>query len=245
MKKKWLLGIVVIVLLLILCWKLVGIQKTPEEIFNALDKLGTSDAAETPDTQEPTEENSNTTEDLETSGALSDDTEDSGETQQYIASEPENEIPVDYDDEFLEDLKTEYQSPVLLVGDAKAKPGDEVTVLVLALNNPGILGMSATLSYDESAMTLVSAQNGRALSDVLDLTASGTLKNGCRFLWDGLDIADDQVKDGEVLQLAFKINDNAKGGKYPVTLILDEGGTVDRELEQLDLTVDCGYVTVD
>lgn len=161
-----------------------------------------------------------------------------------IVVEEENNIPDDVDDAYLEKLRARYLQPILVMGDVEAAPGEEVTVRVLAVNNPGILGMCATLSYDENTMTLERVENGKIFNDVLNFTTSETLTSGCRFLWDGLDIDPEKIEDGEVIRLFFKIKESAKTDKYPITLIPDEGGTVDRELKPIELAVDCGYITV-
>lgn len=154
------------------------------------------------------------------------------------------ELPEDYDEDLLEELRARFVNPTMVIGDVSAVAGDEVTVRVFVVNNPGVLGMAATLAYDESAMTLKRVENGAIFDGVLDFTVSEDLKNGCRFLWDGLDLTADQMQDGEVLELTFQINPTAGTGKYPISLLLDDGGVVDRELAELSLAVDNGSVTI-
>lgn len=167
------------------------------------------------------------------------------EEQGDIVVEEENHIPADIDEEYLKKLRERYSQPTLVMGDVKTEPGEEASVLVLVVNNPGILGMCGTLSYDESVMSLEKVENGKIFKDVLDFTKSKELKSGCRFLWDGVDIESKQIMDGEALQMIFKIKKSAKKGKYPIKLILDKESTINRELTQLDLELDCGYITID
>lgn len=143
-----------------------------------------------------------------------------------------------------ETLQTEYYQPALVAGDAEASAGEEVTVDVLVIKNPGILGMCFSLFYNEDVMVLKKVEEGEAFKDILDFSMSGKLQNGCRFLWDGIDIESDQIKDGRILQLTFAIKEDAPNGKYPITLLADNNGTVDRNLQTVDLYVDCSYVTI-
>ena len=135
-------------------------------------------------------------------------------------------------------------SPSIVVSDiSNAKCGQNVTVQVSVKNNPGILGMALTISYDDSVMTLESAKNGPAL-EVLSLTKSKELKNGCNFLWDGIELEDEDIQDGVILQLEFHISEDAAVGKYPISFTTSEGGNVDNNLNAIGLTMYSGYVTV-
>ena len=134
--------------------------------------------------------------------------------------------------------------PAVIVSNANARPGDKITVTATIVNNPGILGMSMTLSYDENVMRLIEVENGDAVKDVLNLSSSNELKSGCIFLWDGENITSEQIIDGEILTMEFEINESAPIGKSPVLLISDKDGIVDNDLEPKDLTIDNGFVTI-
>ena len=149
------------------------------------------------------------------------------------AQSPDNTTEIDYGN-----------SPSIIVSNvSNSKCGQDVTVQVSVKNNPGILGMALTISYDDSAMTLESAENGSALA-ALSLTKSKELQNGCNFLWDGIELEDEDVQDGVILQLVFHIAEDAAEGKYPISFTASEGGTVDNNLNTVGLTMYSGYVTV-
>lgn len=170
--------------------------------------------------------------------------QDESSSENIELAEEENDIPAEVTEEYLDELRGRYPQPVLVIGDVNAETGSDAVVRMIAVNNPGILGMSGTISYDESVMTLTAAENGAVFSELLDFTTSSSLKNGCRFLWDGLELTPEQVKDGVMLNLTFEIKDDAKSGRYPIVFIPDLEGIVDTNLEVLDLEVDCGYITV-
>lgn len=124
----------------------------------------------------------------------------------------------------------ESTSPEIIVDSIEAKPGDEIQIPVSIKNNPGILGMTLTLYYDENQCTLEKVENGAALNGILDFTTSKTLNSGARFVWDGVEISNDDVKDGEIIILTFKINENAHDGSCPITLKYFEDDIIDNNL---------------
>ena len=135
--------------------------------------------------------------------------------------------------------------PAIRTAIVDAKQGDkEVKVNVDIENNPGVLGMLLKINYDSSALTLKSASNGKAVSDALSLTSSKKLQDGCSFVWDGLDLTDDQIRDGTILNLVFDVAPNADEGKYTVTFSYDEGDIIDRDLESVKMTVIDGGINV-
>ena len=137
------------------------------------------------------------------------------------------------------------KQPVLYVDDASAKAGEKgVKLAVKVLRNPGILGMSFAVRFDEKVLTLTKAENGSALKDVLDLTAGKKLKNGCKFAWDGVEISSDQIKDGDVLVLTFDVASGAKAGVHAVTITCDDGDVVNGKLVPVDIQLVGGGITV-
>jgi len=135
-------------------------------------------------------------------------------------------------------------SPVIIVGKTKTKPGEEVELAVKVKNNPGILGMVFAIYYDEKYCTLVSAENGDAVKNVLNLTTSKEHGNGTRFVWDGVEIADGDIKDGTVLLLKFKISENAPAGTCPVTLKYFNDDIIDNNLEAVYPAIENGEITI-
>lgn len=134
--------------------------------------------------------------------------------------------------------------PLISINDVSAKAGDEIQVSITLKNNPGILGMVLAIYYDETNLTLQSVENGEAFKDVLDLTTSQTLASGSRFLWDGIDISENDIKDGTALIMNFKINSGAQAGKYPITLKYSDGDIVDKNLISVSPQIENGYITI-
>lgn len=132
-----------------------------------------------------------------------------------------------------------------IVSNESASPGEEVKVVVSVKDNPGILGMTLSVNYYTDILTLTNAESGEAVKDVLTFTKPGDYQNNCRFLWDGMELSDDQVKDGDVLVLTFKVKDDAEPGDYPILLSYEKDAIVDRNLNVVELKIVDGGVTIE
>jgi hypothetical protein len=154
--------------------------------------------------------------------------------------------PRDYSGGLLKSKRDKSMSadPSITVSSVSAKPGDDVQVAVQLDNNPGVLGMILTAHFDETSCLLQSVENGDAFSGVLDLTTSKTLNSGGRFVWDGVDISQDNIKDGSVLLMNFSISKDTKEGQYPITLKYLDGDIVDTNLEAVTPLIENGFINV-
>ena len=135
-------------------------------------------------------------------------------------------------------------TPSFVVEKATASAGDTVTLAIDVENNPGILGMTLTLSYNSKVLTLKNSVNGSAVSDALTLTKPGKYTSPCNFAWDGLELSNDQIKDGEILVLTFNVASNAAKGTYPITISYDNDSIFNADLMPVDLDIINGSVTV-
>lgn len=140
--------------------------------------------------------------------------------------------------------ETQEDYPMLELTSISAKAGDNAKLAVKIKNNPGILGMTLTVHYDQANIKLKNAENGDAFRDILNLTISKSLTCGTRFAWDGLELAPGDIKDGTILYMNFSVLDSAKKGKYPITLTYAEGDMVDSNLKSISLPIVNGYITV-
>lgn len=125
-----------------------------------------------------------------------------------------------------------------------AGPDDEVQVVVRVNNNPGILGMTLSAYFDDVNLNLLSVENGSAFKDILELTPSKVLENGAKFLWDGIELQDEDVHNGDILIMNFKVSESATKGKYPITLKYFEDDIVDKDLKSISPEIINGYITV-
>lgn len=136
-------------------------------------------------------------------------------------------------------------SPVISVSDVFARAGDKgIRVAVNVKNNPGILGMTLSIKYDENTMKLKSVENGDAVNSVLTLTAGKELKSGCNFTWDGQEISNAEIKDGSILILTFDISEKANVGEYSINFSYEDGGIVDGNLLPIEFQLKDGKINI-
>ena len=129
----------------------------------------------------------------------------------------------------------------LNVADVYATPGSTVAVAVEIENNPGILGATLTVSWDEG-LTLVDSASGQAFAE-LTYQAPSRYTNGCNFVWYGSTVK--QVKDGKVLVLTFQVEETAEEAKvYGITVTYDSRDILDQSYNTVELTVKNGSVRI-
>ncbi len=134
-------------------------------------------------------------------------------------------------------------TPTVSVQSVTDIAGATVDVNVVIENNPGILGATLTFSYD-NGLTLLSATSGDAFSP-LAMTKPGKYSSPCNFVWDGQELTADQIKDGVILTLQFKIDENAAANdQYAVNLSYSSGDIFDANIDPIELEVNSGTVSV-
>ena len=129
------------------------------------------------------------------------------------------------------------------VENVTAAPDSTVTAVVSIRNNPGILGMTLMLNYDESAMTLTKVAKGKALSE-MTFTTPKDLSSGCQLPWDAEYVLPEDATNGEILVLTFAVSETAVAGDYPVTLSYDRGAIIDNDLMPVEVIIKNGILTV-
>lgn len=88
------------------------------------------------------------------------------------------------------------------------RPGSTVEVDVRIADNPGILGATLKISYDDN-LALVDAAEGEAFA-ALDMTKPGRYISGCNFVWDAQDISEEEILDGVILTLTFEVSEDVE-----------------------------------
>lgn len=135
------------------------------------------------------------------------------------------------------------QEPTVRVESVSASPGDSVEVDIVLEHNPGILGATLTFTFDQD-LTLVDAQAGEAFS-CLTMTKPGRFGSPCNFVWDGIDLTEEDIRDGVILTLTFQVSaDAAVGEALPVSVSYAPGGITGKDLNPVELDIQNGAVTV-
>ena len=130
--------------------------------------------------------------------------------------------------------------PTIVIGNVSGNAGDEIVVTFDLVNSPELYAMSLKIAFDDTALTLVSAESGEAM-DAFTYTNPSRLKNGSNFMWYANDPA---TGNGTVLKLTFKINESATAGTYPITMTCDPSNTYDANDNDINLGFVYGSIVV-
>ena len=166
------------------------------------------------------------------------------EPQNPSPSEAQN-VNVPSEDSPSVEAQSEMGAPTIVVTSVTASPGDaDVEVHITIHNNPGILGMTLSVLYDDTVLILKDAENGGAFLNVLTLTQPGKYAPQCRFVWDGQEIIADDVRDGDILVLRFDIADQVESGVFPIAVFYNDGDIIDNELAPITVAVNNGIAEI-
>ncbi len=134
-------------------------------------------------------------------------------------------------------------TPTITVQHVNGTPGSIVDVNLIIENNPGVLGATLTFEFDNE-LQLLGGTNGEAFS-MLQMTEPGAFTSPCNFVWDGQEISDQDVKDGVILTLKFKIPDDATAGtNYKITTSYRPGNIIDNYLSPIEIQIVNGSIEV-
>lgn len=128
----------------------------------------------------------------------------------------------------------------LTVANVNAEPGTDVDVAIdLSNNTSGIAGMMISVAYNEN-LVLKSVTKGTALPS-LDFTKPGNLSaNPVNIGFDG---TEGDSTNGTVAILTFTVPEDAKGS-YAVNVSYSEGNIYDGDLNDIDVSIVNGGITV-
>ena len=132
----------------------------------------------------------------------------------------------------------------LTLSSVTAFPGTTISMDITIKDNPGILGATLSIAYDEG-LTLTAIEAGDAFS-ALTLTKPGNLSaNPFNLVWDGQELEDDDIKDGVIATLTFEVSDSAEAGNsLGVRMSYKNGGIVDNNLSTVNVETVDGEVSV-
>lgn len=129
------------------------------------------------------------------------------------------------------------------VESVNAGPGSNVEVNINVKNNPGILAANFTVTYDKG-LTLIDSKSEDAFS-ALSMTKPENYNSPCKFGWDALEIADEDIKDGTILTLTFSVDKGVSANsKLNVKLSYQNGNIIDSDLNDIPVTINNGSVTI-
>ena len=130
------------------------------------------------------------------------------------------------------------------VESVEGTPGSTVEMSVVVENNPGILGATLKLSWD-SGLTLTSVECGEAFA-MLNMTKPNKWQtSGGNYIFYGEALTDDEIVDGNVLNLIFTVDATATfGTSYGVRVSYESGDIFDKDLNPVDPIVVNGGIAI-
>ena len=138
-------------------------------------------------------------------------------------------------------LYEQNNTPTLTVGNVTAKAGDYIEIPVSITNNPGLLGMSFSMTYNDSIILIDWVEEGSDnVFRGLNLQEPARYKNDCNLIWYGSSLR--AVKDGEAMIICAKIADDAPAGTYTFKFSGDQ--VFDQDDNQVTLNYIEGTITV-
>lgn len=133
----------------------------------------------------------------------------------------------------------------LIVKGGNVKASEEIEVPVELKNNPGILGFTITIKYDDEIFELTDIENGDVFDGVLQFTKPQIYADGCRCLWDGLSIDKENVRDGTLVRFKFHVRDTVKKDKYPVVVECAGNDVIDNNLKNVPVKIQNGEINIE
>ena len=137
--------------------------------------------------------------------------------------------------------------PAVLVLNAPSEPvytGDTFTVTADLTQNPGLAGMSLSLSYDPDVLTLTGAETGGMLQSGSVVSSKELSVMPYTILWDDALAHEPHTETGTILTFTFTVKDAAPAGQTTVMLTYDKASTFDKDLNAVPLTITDGELTV-
>lgn len=151
-----------------------------------------------------------------------------------------------YESREIATVGSEYTDPAIIVQNVTVNQGAEEVVLeVYIKNNPGIIAMTLQMNVDDNAFALQSAKKGDTLPST-DLTVGKQTSSPYRFLFDAMEVTEEDKKDGVLLTITLNVKDpNALAkGEYNVTFSYTDGDIYDENFNTIDLQMVSGTITV-
>ena len=134
--------------------------------------------------------------------------------------------------------------PAIKLGSRSAYPGEDVSVTVVIENNPGVWGIDLRISYDKTAMTLVSVENGDFYQNS-EWTKGNLNADVYTLSYEAGGFEDITTVSGLLATLNFRVNENAAPGNYEVKATYRSGDIINVSFDEIAFAVTNGSVAVE
>lgn len=131
---------------------------------------------------------------------------------------------------------------VITVEEIWGNPGKTVDLDLILTGNPGILGATITISWDEN-LTLVADASGEAFDHMTYTSPSRYVASGTNFVWFGNEV--DEAIDGTILTLTFRVSETAQNNDIlPLRVTYTQGDVIDENDNDVTLNITDGHICV-
>ncbi|SEL63123.1 Cohesin domain-containing protein [Ruminococcus sp. YRD2003] len=130
-------------------------------------------------------------------------------------------------------LAYENEEPQICVRTVDIGDHEDTAVAIELKNDPGIIAVGISISYEPLELELVSVDNG-FLFDGADFTAGGDVSAvPYKLMWSDALAKDDHTENGTLAVLHFKVNPENTNGKAEISVELDKKNTFNHSLEDV------------
>ena len=128
---------------------------------------------------------------------------------------------------------------IITVDTVEGITGDTVTVPIRIAENPGILAVSISITYDSSVLTYEKFYKGNVITDymVVDHPTKNLIRLVSLCAWD-------TTNDDVILTLQFEIANNATMGLHPISIEYSSGDFCNENLDRIMPEIVSGGVNV-
>ena len=131
---------------------------------------------------------------------------------------------------------------VITVEEIWGNPGKTVNLDLILAENPGILGATITISWDEG-LTLIADASGEAFNHMTYTSPSRYVASGTNFVWFGNEV--DEAIDGTILTLTFQVSETAQNNDIlPIRVTYTQGDVIDENDNDVILNITDGHIRV-
>ena len=118
---------------------------------------------------------------------------------------------------------------------------EKVDVTISLENNPGIINLVCSVSYDSDALILTKVTDAGVLGNT---SHNPALKSPYKLYWNNGTATSDLTANGVVATLTFAVSEEAQEGIYPITVSFNEDDALNYDLDSVFFETVNGSVTI-
>ena len=134
-------------------------------------------------------------------------------------------------------------TPTFAIGTADAQAGETVDIPILIENNPGIIALRVTVTFDPGVLTLQNVTNESLFSEGV-FTPGGSYNTASyNILWEN-GTGENATANGTFATLTFLVAEDAPVGDTAISVSYSPSSTFNRDLNEVTFDTRAGAVTI-